>query len=326
MGASFPSVGAFTQATADAVTQAFTDINADFYVDGDYGYDGNPGTSPGLAFRTMTPLTSKLATFRGPTGQLLNNRRIVIAFSGVLSQQWTAPIINDVAIVGCGNKPRQATTSGVSNGGGATWLSPSNLSNTAALINVRGQAWRLENVFFNNSATGAPAVMLTVSGSGDPPTDPDASHAEIVGCVFNGTDDGLSSTGLPNFVVVDRCIFSGFAGAGDIAISYAVGAGVKTLSQWVISNNLFQNNVHNLIAGLANASIVGNTFIYAGTSVTSTSLINLTNGSKNLIWNNKFSLDSHTSAIGSTIIIPASGDSWGPNFYSDITEYGAPTS
>ena len=73
---------------------AFSQINADFYVDGNYGFDGNPGTSPGLAFRTFAPLTYQLPLWRKNNNY---SQQIVVAFSGVVNQEWNAPIISDVS-------------------------------------------------------------------------------------------------------------------------------------------------------------------------------------------------------------------------------------
>lgn len=312
--------------------EGFRDVRANFYVDPQYGYDGNVGTSAGLAFRSMSPLTKALTDFRNYGGGYGSNQPIVVALTGVLSQQWTAPIISDVAIIGVGSvgRPRQATTSGVANGGGATWLSPSNLSNSEALINIRGQAWRLENIYFNNSATGAPDVMLTVSGSGDPPTDPDASHAVLKGCVFTGTDDGVSSTGLPNFVTIEDCTFFGFSGASDLGISYAVGGGVKTLSDWRILRNEFLGNTGHITAAFANAEIAYNRFSYIWSGTTSTTQVVLTSGSNNSVHDNNFDVPYSTNGITAMFAL-GTNDRWSFNKFATavtttIFSFGAPSS
>lgn len=246
---------------------------------------------------------------------------MTVGLQGVLREEYTGPIINDVTIVGVANYPRQATTSGVANGAGATWISPTTVTNTAALCNVRGQSWRFVNLYFNNSATTAPCVMLTVSGTGDPPTDPDASGASFYNCVFTGADDGLSSTGLPNYVTIDGCTFFNFAGAGDTAISYAVGGGIKTLWQWTIANCNFENNVHNIVAGLNGANLTNNTFHYIGNTVTSTSLVILTNGQNNNVMLNKFTMAETTGTA--TIFQGGTNDAWF-NYYADGAVAGVP--
>jgi hypothetical protein len=231
---------------------------------------------------------------------------MVVGLLGVLRDEFTAPLgVNDITIRGMGTKPRQATTSGVANGGGATWLSPlaGATSTTTPLINVRAQGWTFENLFFNNSATAAPCVMLTTSGTGDPPADPDASHASFHGCWFTGADDGISSTGLPNFVTIDGCTFFGFADATDIAISYAVGGGVKTLYGWTIKNNEFWGNARHIIAALSGASIHHNHFSYINNGVTTSIFYDATNGKDNAVFENAFDVNSGNAGIAAMFVL-----------------------
>src|SRR5262245_13328231 len=57
---------------------------------------------------------------------------MTVGLLGVTLEEFSSPRVNDITIVGMGNLPRQATTSGVANGGGSTWLSPS--GGTGALL------------------------------------------------------------------------------------------------------------------------------------------------------------------------------------------------
>lgn len=308
--------GSFTQGNINAINSNFTALqDIDLWVRPQYGTsNGNGSTKFPLGsydnpYSTMAALTSRIVP------------GIVIGLQGVLQEYWSPPNVADVTIRGVANYPRQATTSGVPNGGGATWLSPSTVVNTSALCNVIGQSWRFENIYFNNAGTTAPCVMLTVSGTGDPPVDPDASGASFEGCVFTGTDDGISSTGLPNFVQINNCTFFNFAGTGDTAISYAVGAGLKTLWQWSITNCRFENNVHNIVAALNGANVHGNTFHYIGNTVTSTSLVILTNGKNNNVMLNKFTMAESTGTA--TIFQGGTNDAWF-NYYADGAVAGVP--
>lgn len=306
---------------------SFSSMQADFYVDGTYGFDGNPGTSPGLAFRTFTPLSYQLPLWRKNNNY---NQLITVAFSGVVSQQWTAPKVNDVSIVGAAGLPRQATTSSVPNGSGATWLSPTNLSNTAALIVVQGQGWTLDNIFFNNAATTAPCVQVLTDGTGDPPVDADGAHFLLKNCILTGTDDGFQASGGTNWVTLDRNTFFGFSGAGDLAISNTAGAGIGTLVFWKITNNSFLGNTGHITAPLSGAEIANNRFSYIFNGTTSTTQVVLTSGKDNSVHHNHFDIPYNTNGISAMFAL-GTNDRWGPNSFSTavtttIFSFGQPVS
>lgn len=300
-------VGSFTQQNADALNLSLRDIRADFYVDGQTGFNGNEGTSPGLAFRSMSALNHPLTNYR----RLVNhNQPITIAVAGVLTEEWSTPIVSDVTIIGAGNRPRQATTSGVANGGGATWLSPT--SGTGALLTINGQAWTVKNLFFNNSATANPCVMLT--NSGDTPLLANAEHTVLDGCVFTGTDDGVKSTGLPNWVTIQNCTFRGFSGASDLGIAYTVGAGTGTLLGWKILNNQFLGNTGHITAAFAGAEIAYNHFSYIFSGTTTTTQVVLTGGNDNAVHHNVFDLPFNTNLI-SGMFAGGTNDRWFWNYF-----------
>jgi len=298
--------------TADSLKGAsFAAINATFYVDGTYGFDGNPGTSPGLAFRTFAPLDYLLPLWRKNHNY---SQQIVVAMAGVINQEWSTPKVNDVKIVGAGTLPRQATTSGVANGGGATWLSPT--SGTGALFQPNGQGWVVENVFFNCSATANPCVKLV--NAGDPPSSNCSEKFTLRNCILTGTDEGVHATDNPNHVLIEGCTFFGFSGAGDIAITVSTGLGTGTLLDWRILNCKFFNNAANITAGFSHATIAG-CVIENGTA----SNINLTGGTApNFVVGNYFNITAadFDPAGGTTGV---TGDVWS-NTLSDAIETGLP--
>lgn len=227
----------------------------------------------------------------------------IIGLDGVLKEEVSTPIINDVTIVGYrSNKPRQATTSGVANGGGATWLSPAS-GGAAELLNIKGQAWTIRNIFFNNSTASKAAIILTVSGTGDPPADPDASHAVIDGCIFTGAFAGVWSTGLPNFVTISNCTFFGFGDSGDTAIGYSVGGGVKTLYGWQIYGCEFWGNSRHIQAAFSGASIHHNHLSYINGGVTTAIFYDATNGLNNAVWQNAFDVNSGNAGIAAMFVL-----------------------
>lgn len=303
----------------------FAAINANFYVDGTYGFDGNPGTSPGLAFRTFAPLTYQLPLWRKANNY---NQQIVVAFSGVVNQEWTAPKVNDVKILGAAGSPRQATTSGVPNGSGATWLSPT--GGTGALLIVQGQGWTVENLFFNNSATANPCVQVITDGAGDPPVDADGSHFLLKNCILTGTDDGFWATGGTNFVTIDGCTFFGFSGSGDVAIKSTAGAGIGTNGWYRIVNNQFLGNAGHITVPMNGAEIANNHFSYIFNSVTTTTQVVLTGGNNNSVHHNYFDLPYTTNGISAMFVL-GTNDRWYFNSFATavtttIFSFGAPAS
>lgn len=292
--------------------QNILDINANFdaltqpdiWVRPQYGSNTNPGT-----------YDKPLASMAGCSQYLRPG--LVIGLQGVLFEEYTAPLgVNNVTIVGQSSIPRQATTSGVANGGGATWLSPS--GGTSWLIRIRAQGWTLRNIYFNNSATAAPCISILTDGAGDPPTDSDGSHLLIDNCVLTGTDDGINVNGGTNFVRVTNSSLFGFSGSGDLAVSSTVGAGVGTLLDWRFINCKFFNNAGNITAALSHATIQGCVFENG-----SASNINLTGGTApNYVVGNYFNIAAadFDPAGGTTGV---TGDVWS-NTLTDAIETGLP--
>jgi hypothetical protein len=134
--------GAFTARNIAAINSNFAAVEAiDYWVRPQAAVPDADGTYA-KPFASLTALGSRVTS------------GVRIGLEGVLKEEYSSPIVNDVTIIGArSNTPRQATTSGVPNGGGATWLSPT--SGTGSLLTINGQGWRVENIYFNNTATGA---------------------------------------------------------------------------------------------------------------------------------------------------------------------------
>ena len=304
------SGGALTAPTIAALNSALTFVQPDFYIDGQYGFDGNPGTSPDLAFQTPKPLDYFLPTFRK---ERRTNRQIVIGISGVLTYEWSTPIISDVRLVGLGGKPRQATTSAVPNGGGATWLSPT--SGTGSLLTVNGQAWVIENIYFNNSATSATTGCISITGGGDPPASADGSHTRVSGCVFTGEANGIYINGGPGFLDIADNTFMFFDSTGDCAI-LAGGSGGTGYGS-VIRGNRFESNLTHLKA-LATAYswlVYDNHMSYISGTVTTSVFIDFTGGNQNSVYNNVFDVNSGNAGIAA-MFVQGTNDRWAANTLS----------
>lgn len=298
--------GAFT-------ARNIADINSNFAALDGVDYWIRPQAAVGDADGTYTkPFASFLAlgASRIVTG-------VTIGLEGVLKEEYTTVKgVNDVTILGAYPTPRQATTSGVPNGGGATWLSPS--GGTGALLKVQGQGWTVRNVYFNNSATANPCVYILTDGAGDPPVDADGAHLLIDNCILTGADDGVFVSGGTNFIRIHNSQLFGFSGAGDLAINFTAGAGVGTLFNWEIINCKFYNNAGNITAPLSHARIQ-NCMFEAG----SASTIDLTGGTApNFVLNNFFNIAANDfdPAGGVTGV---SGDVWS-NTLTNAIETGLP--
>lgn len=233
---------------------------------------------------------------------------IRVGLLGVLFEEWSTPKVNDVTIVGAATLPRQATTGGVANGGGSTWMSPS--GGTGALVQPNGQGWTFQNLFFNCAATAAPCIKLV--NAGDPPSSNCSEKTSVIGCILTGTDDGIAATDLPNHILIDSCTFFGFSGAGDLAISSATGLGTGTLLGWTIQNCDFLGNTGHITAPFSSAIIRNNHFSYIYGATTSTTQVVLTSGANNTIYNNRFDVPFNVNGL-TAMFASGTNDRWGSN-------------
>lgn len=293
--------GVFTQGNINAINGNFSALQAvDVWVRPQNGNNNGNGSvkfphgSYENAFATVTGLSSVLAP------------GLVVGIQGALFEEIVLPLgVNDLTFRGVANQPRQPTTSGVPNGGGACIMTPAAgaTSTTTPLVTVRGQATRFENLYFNSAATSAPAVRLLMNGAGDPPVDASAEHCSFYGCVFTGADDGIQGSGGPNFATIDNCRFMGFADSGDIAISSVVGAGVHSLYGWTIKNSEFWGNSRHIQAGLSGANVFNNHFTYINNGVTTAIFWDATGGQDNAVYDNTFDVNSGNAGIAAMFVL-----------------------
>ncbi len=304
--------GSFTSQNIKDINANFAAVNApDLWVRPQYG---NNTTANGTYEKAFSSIGGALSS-------PLLRPGMTIGLLGVTFEEVSGPIVSDITIVGMANMPRQATTSGAPNGGGSTWLSPS--GGTGTLLTVRGQGWTVQNIYFNNTATGNTTSCVQVLTQGDPPLAADAAHIQIRGCVFTGANFGIYVSGGTNFVTIDGNKFFNFTGSGDTAIKNVAGAGVGTLLDFTVTNCRFYNNVNGIVIPSQNGLYENNVFVSVGASVTATTLLSLTGGTGNTIFQNKFGLDSNAAGIG-TIVAMGTTPNAGPNFYNEQTEYGQP--
>jgi len=313
--------GSFTRANIAAINANFQALQTpDVWVRPQYGNNlGNGTTAP------LGSYSNPYATMSGLSGILRPG--LVVGLLGVLFEEYSSPRVNDVTVIGMGNLPVQATTGGVPNGGGSTWMSPS-ASSSGVLLQPNGQGWRIQNIFFSSGAgvTANPCIKLV--NVGDPPASNCSEKTSVIGCYLTGTDDGISATDLPNNVYVGYNTFFGFSGAGDLAMSSSTGLGTGTLQNWVIEYNDFNGNAGHITMPLTSGKIRHNSFSYIYGSVTSTTQVVLTSGSNNEVYDNYFSVPFNqngltamfaagtndrwmANAMGTAVLTPMTGRLWG---------------
>jgi len=322
-----PDQGSFTRRNQKIINDNFTQLtNPDFWVrpQGPGANNNNPGT-----------YESPFADMHGVDRYLKPG--IVIGLQGVLFQCWAPAACCDVTIVGIANTPRQATSSGIPIGGGATWLNATHtgVATAADLVKVGGaatetglsQAWSFQNIFFNNAASGALTADVSLYRGDGAGVDVgrDASHASFVNCKFTGTNFGILNQGGASFVTVDNCEFFNFAGGTDTGIAYGTDTSVALPLQWEIKNSKFWNNVRHIVSPFSSANIHDNDFGFIGSSITTTIIYSATGGKNNAIWRNKIGCNSDAVGITAAVAL-GTADSWGPQYYSDKEEYATPSS
>ncbi len=256
---------------------------------------------------------------------------VVIGLQGVLRENFVAPAVNDVTIVGLAVTPRQSTDNGVPNGGSATWLSLATPA-AASLVKIGGaatethvsQGWTFRNIFFNNASTTSTTACVALfrgDGSGVD-VGRDASHAAFYNCRFTGGNYGIVDQGGASFVTVNGCQFYGFAGSGDTAIKAGTDTDVALPLQWQITNNQFMNNYAHIVTPLSSANITGNLFGWKGYSVTSTVQIHIDGGGKNnTVMGNYFQIDEPSGTA--TMFGGGTDDGW-INYYASGLTAGVP--
>lgn len=242
--------------------------------------------------------------------------RDVIYLSGVLREQALAPLGKfDVVIMGAANQPRQATNSGIPTGGGATWLAPTSPVATTPLLELREQAWSLQNIFFSGPSDDA-CVKLHCEETA---TYPDASHLQVLGCRFGGGLIGIEDFGGASNLLIDGCSFEDLAGSGGGAI-VVTNQGIRIPSRWQVQNNRILPCVNGIVGAFVDCRFINNSI-----SKSTTTTMNLASGNtglRNFIVMNYFN-------IAAADFDPAGGvtgnatDTW-INYLQDTLEFGVP--
>ena len=314
--------GSFTRTNIDQINSNFSELSG-----------GSSASPTGLSVwvRPQYGNNDNVGSYERPFATISGAARAIepgltIYVEGVLTEEYSTPIVNDVSIVGAGNAPRQATTSGAPNGGGATWLSPS--GGTGSLLTINGQSWNVRNLYFNNSATGATTGCVKLTGGGDPPLTADAGGTTIAGCTFTGEANGIYINGGPGFLNILGNTFYFFDSSGDCAI-LAGGSGGTGYGTKVIGNFFESNLTHIKALSTAYAwKVADNHFSYISGGVTTGVFIDFTGGNQNSVYRNVFDVDSGNGGIA-TMFVLGTDDRWSANTLStavstDLFSWGDP--
>ena len=210
-----------------------------------------------------------------------------IFVTGKVAEQLTAPLgVFDVSIIGVSpGNPRQSTNNGAQAGYSAYWTYETD--DTVALLTLREQGWRLQNICFQAPAstdTTAAAVLMVRAESA---TYPDPSHAIIQDCYFAGGGNAIIDSGGVGFVRLLNNTFYAQTGFSHQNIS---GAGIAAPLMWRIEGNRFLGMANGVRAAFSHAVITGNYFTDGGTP-TSTVVLNTAasgGGGNNFVVNNYF--------------------------------------
>lgn len=288
---------------------------APIFVDGNNGSDtANDGRSWNKPYLTMSKAFSVLESGG------------VIYLKGRIREQLTTPAgVFDVRVIGIAPNTRHPDAHTVNGGfSSCRWDAPASPTAATPLVKVQQQGWQFQNILFTGSSgdTVDCVQLFRDGGSGD--DERDASHASFLGCRFQGGRYGIVDSGGCARVSIKGCEFLLFSNSGDRAITNVTGAGIGTLWGWVIDGNDFLANLTDIDISGAGPKITNNHFHLNGLGVTNTIAIDLTGGSEELVAKNYMYCASDEGSVVNARFVASSTPSWGPNYYTDIEEYGEP--
>jgi len=279
-----------------------------YYVNGWDGLDTNDGKSWEKPFLTMTKAFAVIAS--GDT----------IHLAGRITEQLTAPLgVFDVTIKGeSPGHPRQSTNSGAQAGYSAYWLYDAD--DTVALLTLREQGWRIENICFQAPASTATTAAAILMVRAENATYPDPSHVIIKDCYFAGGGNAIIDSGGVGFVTLENNTF--YAQTG-FSVQNIAGAGIAAPLMWVIKGNRFLSMTNGVYSAFSHAVITGNVFTDGGTPNTTVVLNTaaLGGGGNNFVIDNYF--QTATANFNTPDVVGNATDVW-YNSSIDAAETGQP--
>lgn len=271
-----------------------------WFVDANYGVDGNNGMSWKAPFDTMATAFGVVAS--GDT----------IYFTGKILEQLVTPVqVFDVSVIGVGNRPRHADST-PSGGQYATaqWGPPASGGTAAqATVRVLQQGWRFQNILFTMLDTNAAGIEI-VRNAGSGNDERDASHCVVVGNRFAGAGVGVrltatSFTENPFNVLIQGNTFNGNTNA--------ILASAAQPNMCQILGNFFPANTKHITAKLQASLIIGN-YLGAFTAAANSGGIDLAGGVAGNVVTLNYLSGTYSSAGGYTVA--GAADEWGGNMNS----------
>lgn len=293
-----------------------------WFVDGNQGNDGNPGTKA-LPKLTMSAVFEH-AQFRSND---------VIHLRGNVREQLTSPAgIFGVTIIGPSPVTRHpdSFTGGYTNGGfedAARWNAPASPTASTPLLKIQQQGWKIYNILFTGDENdGVGCIQLYRDAAAEGTLERDASHAIIQGCRFQAGLYGIQDSGGCARIKIHGNEFLLFSESDNDAIVNVTGAGVGTVWGWEIFGNTFHANHTDIDLASTGTKIVGNHFVRVSLGVTNTIAIDMTGSTEELVSKNwMYSASDLSSSINARFTDSAASTAyWGPNYYSDKEEYAEP--
>lgn len=268
-----------------------------YWVHGNQGSNGNPGTSPDLPLLTMTKAFT-----------LITSGDIIHVLGNVREQLVTPVGIFDVTVIGEGTRPRHADAHTGNNGyQTANWRAPASGAVVGqANVRVIQQGWRFENILW--AAGDSTAAMIEVvrnAGAGD--AERDGSHCSILGNRFSGAGVGVRSgvAGLFTEIAFNVEVAGNKFNACTTAISGING------NSWTIHDNEFQGCTSVITLACQN-SYVYNNVLSGFTAAANSGGIDMTGGGGLNIVTKNYLSGTYSNAGGYKV--SNANDEWAGNF------------
>lgn len=296
-----------------------------WWVDANQGADGNSGKSPTKARATLDAIFDLAGTSGGlSSGDVIHMR-------GRFREQITTPAgLFDITMIGPSDITRHPDShAALETYGGqksVRWDAPASPTASTPLVKVQQQGWKFVNILFTGDEDDSVGCIQLYRDAASGDSERDASHAQIIGCRFQGGLYGIQDSGGCARVKIYNNEFLTFSVSDNDAITNVTGAGVGTVWGWEIIGNKFFANYSDIDLASTGTIIKFNDFYRVSLGVTNTIAIDMTGSTEEVVSKNWMHSDSAlSSSINARFTDSASTTAyWGPNYYSDKEEYLEP--
>lgn len=270
-----------------------------YFVDPSRGSNGNIGTEPRRAFKTLTKAFAVLA-----------KNDSIICVPGDYTGNYQTPL-NSVAAF-CSVVGMQATDTGFGPFAGAT-------DTSSAILEIRARGWRISGFEFDGNGVSE-SMLATTSGTSI------ANFLQVDHCLFTGGSvAGIDFVGAPTFVKLADNSFTQMTGGSQLLCSNS--ATDVPRSCHVFHNRFWENIGHIAMnpRGFKDSIIESNVFMLDGVSRDATVMLDTRGGGGNQIIGNFFDITTTQFADGSStaFIRTATGDYGAGNWLSNGAQAAA---